>query len=381
MNLIPVKKKDGSVVKMTMGDFLIYKKTLKTKSVKTKSVGTGRDLSSQPSFAKATADKQGKYSSVPQKSKINKTKNLPVKNTPHDLSTTTPVKDVFVNEAKAKKQKKPIKKVVKKTVPVKPPVRKLTGTDLEKVLQQLDFDISKDLHTRLDMLLKSRMKSVRTDEQVMAYALRQLDKGGLGLDKNQADKLIIAIKSIMGTQPKAMNRRDRKKAMTLALEPRLNTAKDRAKSKSKLATMQNAQPAKLSNPASTRPALPKTPPEPMQRKPILNDVLPPKIVKKSVGPIDEIKQFDLVEFRRLATNPDQAKELLLNKFVNLKDESFMLYTEAKRAWSQSPLYKQYQDIIKESLEKEDAGISEVINTRGDMKSEEFIAIVEVNKML
>jgi hypothetical protein len=339
MSLIPVKKKDGTIVKMTMAEFLDYKKNLDKKP-------------------------------EPIKKKVKK-KNLPVKNTPHNLSTTTPVKEIFVDQAIAKSR--PKKKIK--------PVKNLTGTDLEKILQQLDFDISKDLHVRLDMLLKSRIKNVRTDDQVMAYSLRQLDKGGLGLDKNQAEKLVQAMKSVMGTQPTVMNRRERKKAMSLALEPKLNMARDRAKSKSKLATMQNAKLVESPKLISRRPSFPKAPLDPLQRKPVLNDVIPPKVKKKSVGPIDEIRQFDIVEFRRLATNLDQTKELLLNKFITLKEESFMLYTQAKRAWAESPLYKQYQDIIKESLEKEESGIAEVINTRGDMKLEEFMAIVDINKKL
>ncbi|HRY36872.1 MAG TPA: hypothetical protein P5230_03290 [Candidatus Magasanikbacteria bacterium] len=81
----------------------------------------------------------------------------------------------------------------------------------------------------------------------------------------------------------------------------------------------------------------------------IGDILPPKNV--TFGPIEEIKNFTVIDFRRLSSDLEQATSRLQQKFINLKEESFLLYLEALEAWQQSPLYKKYLEAVCESLNK------------------------------
>lgn len=61
----------------------------------------------------------------------------------------------------------------------------------------------------------------------------------------------------------------------------------------------------------------------------------------AMGPIDEIRAITLTDFRRLSNTPEEGAMRLKQKFMNLKDESVLLYMEALEAWKKSPLYAEY----------------------------------------
>jgi len=65
------------------------------------------------------------------------------------------------------------------------------------------------------------------------------------------------------------------------------------------------------------------------------------IKQTNIGPINEISTLTLTDFRRLSSNPEEAAMRLKQKFINVKDESILLYIEALDAWKTSPLYTDY----------------------------------------
>ena len=84
----------------------------------------------------------------------------------------------------------------------------------------------------------------------------------------------------------------------------------------------------------------------------MHDVIAPNpgpVKKSSVGPVDELRNFTLVDFRRLSDKPEDAVEKIKDKFDVLREESFLLYLNGKEAWQSSPLCLQYQENLSKSL--------------------------------
>lgn len=117
-------------------------------------------------------------------------------------------------------------------------------------------------------------------------------------------------------------------------------------------------------------------------KPVLEDV---RYQKRLVGPIDELKNMRLLDFRRLGSNTDERLDRIFDKIAALEDESFQKKVEGIKAWRQSPLYRKYLAVGNESLEK-NVSVEQIINNKLEKSSdeltlEEFNKISDFNKKL
>ena len=110
-----------------------------------------------------------------------------------------------------------------------------------------------------------------------------------------------------------------------------------------------------------------------------------KYVPKLLGPIDELREMDLVNFRRLSQNPEEATEKLKEKLGFLEEESYKQRVSGIKAWRHSPVNRLYLKIGQESIVNS-RSIEEVINSRQNqgqdyLTSQEFEAIMNLNKSL
>ena len=115
----------------------------------------------------------------------------------------------------------------------------------------------------------------------------------------------------------------------------------------------------------------------------MHDVQPAAPVMHTEGPVDELRHFSLQDFRRLAGTPHDARAQLMEKFYTLQKESFLDYLDARDAWRQSPLYRQYQQAAVSALQNGQP-LSSVLSRQrmGDqMTIDEYAAIVDVGKAL
>lgn len=116
-------------------------------------------------------------------------------------------------------------------------------------------------------------------------------------------------------------------------------------------------------------------------KPLVQDVAPPKprVIepeeKISMGPIDEIASMTLTDFRRLATGGNDSIQVLRDKFSALRKESVIIYFQALDAWFASPVYKDYQNLIKRAV-NERRKLQEVAG-ESEIKFEEFIKLANL----
>ncbi|MBU0596983.1 hypothetical protein KJ641_00310, partial [Patescibacteria group bacterium] len=262
----------------------------------------------------------------------------------------------------------------------------LTLADLEsKVLKKLNFSVASDLRGRVLSLITSRMKNIRTDEQFMDYAGREAEIGGLGLDESQTKELLDTAKkelSIPDMVRMGSRRQMRQEMAEKKNAPIVEPAPQKA-------------PEEPRKPEVRRPIPIMPPAEPkirMIEKPILHDVVLPHTNLDNdmslgdsehdltTGPVDEIRDFSIIDFRRLASSPVKARELLLNKFRMLKKESYLYLIKAKIAWKDSPMYKGYLQVLAQALSDQKT-IEQVLTSMESEESltkEEFDSVVFVN---
>jgi hypothetical protein len=108
-----------------------------------------------------------------------------------------------------------------------------------------------------------------------------------------------------------------------------------------------------------------------------------KVNQRIMGPVDELRYFNLKNFRRLSSDPQEAFAKVKEKIDMLSKESYEKRIEAIQAWKENPLNKLYHQISRESLDQSKP-ISEAIKQRQDnnmdyLSSEELKALVAFNR--
>jgi hypothetical protein len=109
-----------------------------------------------------------------------------------------------------------------------------------------------------------------------------------------------------------------------------------------------------------------------------------KFAPKLTGPVEELRQVQLKDFRRLSKDPREATLKLKDKIDLLEEQSFDVKTAGIKAWQDSEVNKLYLDILRQSLEGKP--VIEVINeldAKGlpTLSKAEFDAIMELNRKL
>jgi hypothetical protein len=108
-----------------------------------------------------------------------------------------------------------------------------------------------------------------------------------------------------------------------------------------------------------------------------------KVNQRIMGPIDELRYFNLKNFRRLSSDPQEAFSKIKEKIELLTKESYEKRLEGIQAWRENPLNKLYYQISRESLDQSKP-ISEVIKQRQEnnvdyLSSEELKVLVSFNR--
>ncbi len=107
-----------------------------------------------------------------------------------------------------------------------------------------------------------------------------------------------------------------------------------------------------------------------------------KYVPKLTGPIEELKEMSLIDFRRLDSDPDIAIKKIIEKIKYLEDDGYDKRLAGIKAWRKSPLNLRYLGIGQESISTKQV-INVIIDSKGedDLTFKEFKAIMKLNKSL
>jgi hypothetical protein len=110
-----------------------------------------------------------------------------------------------------------------------------------------------------------------------------------------------------------------------------------------------------------------------------------KYKPKLTGPVEELSELDLVNFRRLNADPKVAADKIKEKIKILEKDSYAKRLSGIKSWRQSPMNKLYLAIGQESMLKRQ-NIDEIIAAKKNsgeevLTAEEFETIMQLNKAL
>ncbi|MFH1286537.1 MAG: hypothetical protein ABII02_02175 [Candidatus Magasanikbacteria bacterium] len=229
------------------------------------------------------------------------------------------------------------------------------GGRIRFISKKLSFSVSEELQGRIESLAESRAKDIRTDDQVREYAQRPVSHGGLGFTLEQAEELVQVI-----SHPETMD------AGAVRLEPKIP---------SPTMSLEPAEPIFPSEPEMSD-ISPSTLGKPMMSSGQMHDVMAPMQQSTVVGPVQEIGMMTLVDFQRLGSDTATRVGIMKRKFDTLMAESYTEYLKARDAWFRSPLYVQYQNVVKEALNTKEP-IPSVITSKGSITMDEFHAVLDI----
>ncbi|MFH0955593.1 MAG: hypothetical protein V1801_00015 [Candidatus Falkowbacteria bacterium] len=110
-----------------------------------------------------------------------------------------------------------------------------------------------------------------------------------------------------------------------------------------------------------------------------------KYVPRVMGPLDEIKYMDLINFRRLDRDPSKSTDKIKSKINLLEEENYGKKLEGIKLWRLSPINKLYLEIGRLSI-GENKPVDVIIEERkmaglDYLTADEFKTIMDLNKSL
>jgi len=246
-----------------------------------------------------------------------------------------------------------------------------------------------DMKNRFASIVESRMRNVRDAFGTRGQLEREVDKGGLGVvgaplvdvvqlieqvyDEFQKTPYAKSLKSKKQTKKKDV---DEKTVSTQGdpLAQRYQEMALRASSRSKKETKKS----KTVTPRYSKGSVHAK----KSGRPKVQDV---KFVRRLAGPIDELRNMTLDDFRRLSSDPKEATIKIKDKVDLLEEEGDEKKIQAIKAWRQSPINQLYMSLTRESL-MGGKSVVDIVNEKRAAKQdtltqEELTEIISLNSQL
>lgn len=280
-----------------------------------------------------------------------------------------------------------------------------------QVVNETDINFgSEALANRFKDIIRTYIKGIRNKVEARQALLKPIQAGGLGFDDDSVEKVLnisnkfLAFAKIPSQLPPKKfilpeDKVDRNKLESLRKIGARDVDYDFSKMKPKenkiefdlfhelpapkiMPTQfpQKEEPIKVE--AEVRNKIDFRPLVPASGKIKMEDV---KQVPRAMGPIDELRYTDLVNFRRLGKDPIAAANKIKEKIKLLEEENYAKKVEAVRAWRQSPVNKLYLAMGEASISQGkpiDVIIEERRSAKEDfLSSQEFEAVMDLNKSI
>lgn len=110
-----------------------------------------------------------------------------------------------------------------------------------------------------------------------------------------------------------------------------------------------------------------------------------KLKPKVMGPLEELRYMDLINFRRLGNNSEEITKKIIMKIKLLEKDGYDRMVQGVQAWRQSPVNKTYVRLMQEAVHRGvtlDIILKEKESEKKEsLNKEEIAAIVEMNSKL
>lgn len=118
-------------------------------------------------------------------------------------------------------------------------------------------------------------------------------------------------------------------------------------------------------------------------KPKMHDIRP--VPPRLVGPIEELQQLTLADFRKIAKTPTEAAARIVEKLALLERDSYTKRAEGVKALRGGPLMATYAEVLGAALmakrKVEDELKDRLAKDRGALTWEEFQALQNLNTQI
>jgi len=310
---------------------------------------------------------------------------------------------------------------------------------LKEIINRAEINFgSADLAARFSQILKTYLRGIRDKLDTKAALMKPFLSGGLSFDEDSAEKAIMLADKVANSepnqpfkplpkiQPSEAGKSDFLKGREIVRDAAYDFSKlaikdDKIKNDLKkldtsheiapltptvavAVTQKNAPKVQEKVPLAPKNIQPKIAPvQPEQKSDLgtmplikrrfeaenlresqkvkIEDV---KYVPRVMGPLDEIRYMDLINFRRLDKDPLKSAEKIKNK-ISLLEEDYGKKLEGVKFWRQSPIYRLYLEIGRLSI-SENKPVDVIIekrriNNQECLTAEEFKVIMDLNKSL
>ncbi|MFH1822722.1 MAG: hypothetical protein ABH830_03400 [Patescibacteria group bacterium] len=306
---------------------------------------------------------------------------------------------------------------------------------LDEIIKATEINFgSQLLIERFQQIIRTYLRGIRDEVEIKQALRKSIADGGLGFDSESADKVMLLVKEKIKDFKKAsasikmkpakfflpedkenqdklakvkeIGLRDLDYSFKEGEEKNLKADDIKIKERKKLAplppqvTTKTGQPeisAKIRQIPIKETSVNISMPRPRQTNEIkipyrlanersgkkrMEDV---KYVPKVMNPIDELRYLDIINFRRLSPDPNQAVAKVMEKINLLAEEQFSKKNEGIKAWRESPVSNLYLRIGQDSINN-NKSITDVIENRKNNKQdflteEEFKAVLDLNRSL
>ena len=274
--------------------------------------------------------------------------------------------------------------------------------EVDTLIGKLSFTVSPEHQNRLRTIVQLRLKDIRDNDQTREVLVRRALDGGLGLTPEQADEVVNRCEEAVKPAPAPV--RPPRSSVTSAPAPTAAARKNtiaifyessvpatttpfnafvHGQLKPQPAERPAAQPSSVSAAPSGKAASQKMATDvfklnttPAAKIPMHDIVSRPKIL----NPVEEIRFISSVDFRRLAPTIPEAVARLKQKFINLREESMVLFLEGWAAWKESPLYVDYVTAVAGLLARNQK-IANLIADKKNLQPDEISALVDMEHSL
>ncbi len=282
-----------------------------------------------------------------------------------------------------------------------------SGTNLDQVVFQLakEYNISftdKLIEERFGNIIKSRLRDVRDLIETKNMLTRPVEVGGVGLSEQQATPLLSQLEEEVikvhqqpttpppaPVEPKPTPEPPKpipQKPITPPKPPVVEPPKPEPPKPQPLKPVKpvkiEPKPIAVKKSKKVSEEIPVVKRPSISSRPTVSDIKPPI---KTIGPIEELAELKLQDYRKLGETAEEANEKIIEKLGLLEEDSYLKRAEGIKAWKKSEVYKVYLNIGRESMEK-DMAIIDVIRQRKEdgrpyLTKEEFQAIADLNKKI
>jgi len=245
---------------------------------------------------------------------------------------------------------------------------------VDRVIQRTGAKFkSEDASRRFRTAVESRMRDIRDHQETLDLLTRPSAAGGFGIPKEQVEKVLRVVEEEVRTlHAKAVPRGGDQLPPLRVRGGEGELPSDRNPSPPPLTLRGGASPPQVSGLKSQ-----------VSGRPKMQDIRP--VAPRLVGPIEELQQLTLQDFRKIAKAPAEAAQRIVEKLALLEKDSFTKRAEGVKALRGSPLMVVYAEVLGAALMAKRKAEEEVkerlVKDKSALTWEELQALRDLNAQL